>query len=169
MEKVGRPKGLIRYASLDELNGETVKPMIKRGRVWVYSTILLLAVSGIVYGLSSLDAIELKVLHERAPLYVALKDGSIQNKYTLKVLNKLSEDIRVRVSVSGPAGATLIGAEKPINARNGFVSPAIVFVRVPRKELTADQTPIRFQIEGVRSSGEVLRSQRTSVFIGPRS
>jgi len=168
MEKVGRPKGLIRYASLDELKGGKVKPMLKRGRVWVYSTILLLAVSGIVYGLSSLDAIELKVLHERAPLFVILKDGSIQNKYTLKVLNKTTEDIQVRVSVSGPLGLELIGAEQELTARNGFVSAEIVFVRIPRKELTEEQVPITFQVEGKRSSGEVLRSRRKTVFIGPR-
>lgn len=168
MEKVGRAKGLIRYASLDELNGEKIKPMHKRGRVWVYSAILLLAISGIVYGLSSLDAIELKVLHERAPLFVALKDGSIQNKYTLKILNKTTEDIQVNVSVSGAEGLELIGAEKEITARNGFVSAEIVFVRIPRKELTEEQMPIWFHVEGTRSSGEVLRSERETVFIGPR-
>lgn len=168
MEKVGRAKGLIRYASLDELNGMETKPLLKRGRVWVYSTILLLALSGIIYGLSSLDAIELKVLHERAPLYVALKDGSIQNKYTLKVLNKMTEDLNVRVSVSGPENLKLIGAEKEISARNGFVSPTIVFLRVPRKQLTAEQVPVTFYVEGTRSTGEVLRTERKSVFIGPR-
>jgi len=168
MDKVGRSKGLIRYASLDELNGEIIKPMFKRGRVWVYSAILLLAVSGIVYGLSSLDAIELKVLHARAPLFVALKDGSIQNKYTLKILNKMTEDLQVKVSASGPEGLTLVGAEKAITARKGFVSPAIVFVRVPRKQMTAEQTPITFHVEGSRSSGELLQTARESVFIGPR-
>jgi cytochrome c oxidase accessory protein FixG len=167
MDKVGRAKGLIRYASLDELNGETVKPMLRRGRVWVYTTILLLAVSGIVYGLSSLDAIELKVLHERAPLFVALKDGSIQNKYTLKVLNKTTEDIPVEVSVSGPEGLVLVGAEKEITARNGFVSPATVFLRIPRKQLTAEQVPITFYVKGTRSTGEILQTARVSVFIGP--
>jgi cytochrome c oxidase accessory protein FixG len=168
MEKIGRAKGLIRYASLDELGGEKTKPLYKRGRVWVYSTILLLAVSGIVYGLSSLDAIELKVLHERAPLFAVLKDGSIQNKYILKVLNKMPEDIRVRVSASGPEGLTLIGAEEAITARNGSVSPAMVFVRIPRKQLTAVQMPIRFYVEGTRPSGEIVRAERESVFIGPR-
>lgn len=168
MEKVGRAKGLIRYASLDELRGEAIKPMLKRGRVWVYSTILLLAVSGIVYGLMSLDAIELKVLHERAPLFVALKDGSIQNKYTLKILNKMTEDMQVKVSVSGPEGLTLVGAEKEITARNGFVSPAIVFVKIPRNRLTAEQVPITFHVEGARGTGEILHTARESVFIAPR-
>ncbi len=75
MDKVGRPAGLIRYASLDEMQGLPARALLKRPRVWVYSAILAAALSGIVYGLSSLDAIDLKVLHERSPLYVMQSDG----------------------------------------------------------------------------------------------
>jgi cytochrome c oxidase accessory protein FixG len=167
MEKVGRPKGLIRYASLDELEGKATKPMFLRARVWVYSTILVVALSGILYGLTSLDAIQLKVLHERAPLFVTLSDGSIQNKYTLKILNKLTEDLPVTITASGPEGMALVGADEPILARNGFVSPALVFVKIPRAELDTERLPIRFQVEGRRSSGELVTTSRESVFIGP--
>jgi polyferredoxin len=139
-----------------------------RPRVWVYSAILLVALSGILYGLSSLDAIELKVLHERAPLFVTLSDGSIQNKYTLKVLNKMNEDIPLRISASGPRGMELVGADEPIVARNGFVSPATVFVKVPRKDLQAERMDLTFVVEGARADGQEVRTSRESVFIGPR-
>jgi polyferredoxin len=169
MEKVGRPKGLIRYASLDELEGKPAKPLLLRPRVWVYSAILLAALTGILYGLTSLAPIELKVLHERAPLFVTLSDGSIQNKYTLKVLNKLNEEVAVRVSVSGgPESLELVGAEDPIIAKQGFVSPSMVFVKVPRKDLTAERMSITFHIEGQRASGAIVETARESVFIGPK-
>jgi cytochrome c oxidase accessory protein FixG len=168
MEKVGRPKGLIRYASLDELQGRPTKPLLARPRVWVYSGILVAALSGIIYGLSSLDAIELKVLQERAPLFVTLSDGSIQNKYTLKVLNKMNEDLEVRVSVSGgPASLQLVGADEPIRATHGTVSPATVLVRIPRKDLESDRVPLTFHVEGVRSTGQVVQTKRPTVFMGP--
>ncbi len=168
MEKVGRPKGLIRYASLDELEGRPTKRLLARPRVWVYSAILLAALSGIIYGLWSLDAIELKVLQERAPLYVTLSDGSIQNKYTLKVLNKTNDNLSVRVSIAGgPASLQLVGAEEPIRAAHGTVSPATVFVRIPRKDLESDRVPLTFHVEGVRSTGEVVTTKRPTVFMGP--
>jgi polyferredoxin len=135
--------------------------------VWVYSTILLLAMSGIVYGLTSLDAIQLKVLHERAPLFVTLSDGSIQNKYILKILNKLNEDLQLRVSASGPEHFELVGAEEPVTARNGFVSPAMLFVKIPRKQLQGERLDITFHVEGRRSDGQVVSTSRESVFIGP--
>lgn len=168
MEKVGRPKGLIRYASLDEIQGKPVKPLLARPRVWVYSTILTLALAGIIYGLSSLAAIDLKVLHERAPLFVTLSDGSIQNKYTLKMLNKTPEDLSVTISADGPEGLQLVGAEEPVSIRHGAVTPAMVFVKVPAKQLTQEQVPVRFRVEAIGPNGQVIRSERESVFIGPR-
>lgn len=169
MDKIGRPTGLIRYASLNELEGKPTKPLLARPRVWVYATILMLALAGILYGLTSLAPVELKVLHERAPLFVTLSDGSIQNKYTLKVLNKLNEDVSVRISVSGgPESLKLVGAEDEIVAKNGFVSPAMVFVRVPRKDLTEERMPVTFHVEGQRGSGAIVKTDRESVFFGPR-
>ncbi len=167
MDKVGRPQGLIRYASLDEMDGKPTKAMLARPRVWVYSTILTLALAGIIYGLSSLAAIDLKVLHERAPLFVTLSDGSVQNKYTLKMLNKTPEDLSVRISAAGPEGLRLVGAEEPVTIRHGTVTPAMVFVKVPKKDLTQEQEAIRFRVEATRPNGQVVRSERDSVFIGP--
>jgi len=168
MEKVGRPKGLIRYASLNEMEGLPVKAMLARPRVWIYSIILVAALAGIVYGLSSLAAIDLKVLHERAPLFVTLSNGSIQNKYTLKMLNKTPEDLSVTISVSGPEGLQLVGAEEPVTIQHGTVTPAMVFVKLPRKDLAQERETIRFRVEAVRPNGQVVRSERDSVFIGPR-
>jgi cytochrome c oxidase accessory protein FixG len=166
MEKVGRPKGLIRYESLDGLESGQSCAISKRPRVWVYSLILLAALSGIVYGLSTLDSIELKVIHSRQPLFVLQSDGSIQNKYTLKVLNKMTQDAQVRVSVEGPEGILLSGVEQGFIARHGQVTPRTVFIRLPRPSLQGESTPITFRV--TTEGGEPLFSaSRSSVFIGP--
>jgi cytochrome c oxidase accessory protein FixG len=168
MDKVGRPRGLIRYASLDEMQGRPAKALLARPRVWVYTAILVAAISGIVYGLSSLNAIDLTVLHERSPLFVTLSDGSIQNKYTLKMLNKMPEPLSVRISASGPEGLALMGADEPVPIHEGGVTPAVVFAKVPKRNLTREQEPIVFRVEATRSNGQVVDSERTSVFIGTR-
>lgn len=168
MDKVGRPRGLIRYASLDEIEGRPTKRMLSRPRVWVYTLILTGALSGIIYGLTSLAPLELKVLHERAPLFVLLSDGSIQNKYTLKILNKTPESVAVTISVAGHDEMTLVGADTPVETKPGGVTPTIVFVRIPKRALAAEQQPISFHAEAARVSGDPLKAVRESVFIGPR-
>jgi len=168
MEKLGRPKGLVRYASLEEVEGKQTKPLYKRPRVWLYSTILTAAVVGIGIGFSSLDAVEVKVLHERAPLFVPMSDGTIQNKYYLKILNKMTMDLPVKVTASGPENLILVGAEEPIDSKHGSVTPTTVFVKVPKRDLKQETTPITFHAEAKDEEGQVYKSSRESIFIGPR-
>jgi cytochrome c oxidase accessory protein FixG len=168
MEKVNRPTGLIRYESLDQLEGKETRAIHKRPRIWVYSIILLAALSGIVYGLSTIDSIELKVLHARQPLFVMQSDGSVQNKYTLKILNKLTADMEVNITASGPKGLVMVGVEEGVTARKGNVTPKTVFVRVPRGNLTAESVPITFKVSGKDGAGQQFTHERESVFIGPK-
>jgi cytochrome c oxidase accessory protein FixG len=168
MDKLGRPTELIRYESLDVLNGKEGRPLYKRPRIWVYGAVLTLALTGIAYGLASIDAIEIKVLHARLPLYVLQSDGSIQNKYTIKVLNKTSEDVDVTLTASGLKGLVLVGADEPVIARHGRVTPRTLFVRVPPQSLTGESVPLLFRAEGQDSEGSVFSNERESVFIGPK-
>jgi cytochrome c oxidase accessory protein FixG len=168
MDKIGRPRGLVRYASLDEIEGKSVPAMLARPRVWVYGAILVIALSGIMYGFASLAAIELKVLHERAPLFVQLSDGSIQNKYTLKILNKTNDDLTVRISVEGSVPFSFTGAEEPIAARHGQVTPAMVFVKVKRSDLDGQSIPLDFVAEAELPDGTTVSATRESAFFGPR-
>jgi polyferredoxin len=125
------------------------------------------AVSGVVYGLSSVETVELTVLHERQPLYVVQSDGSIQNRYTLKVLNKRADDVEVTIRVSGPQGLVLIGAERPMKARSGKVTPATVFVRLPPDELVEESVPVVFRVQD--TSDPNAASARQSIFVGPKT
>jgi len=167
MEKVGRPTGLIRYESLDKLNGKETRTLLKRPRIWIYIGVLVFSVLGIGYGISSLDAIEIKVIHARQPLFVLQSDGSIQNGYTVKILNKLNEDLEVAITASGIEGLQLVGAEKPISARHGKVTPRTMFVRVPRASISGESMPVVFRAEGNGRNGQHFVSERQSVFMGP--
>jgi cytochrome c oxidase accessory protein FixG len=168
MDKVGRPRGLVRYASLDEIEGRPVQRMLARPRVWVYGAILLLALVGIGYGLSSLTAIDLKVLHERAPLFVQLSDGSIQNKYTLKLLNKTNDDLSVSISVEADVPISVVGAEGTIAAKHGDVTPGIVFVKIRREDLRAESLPVSFVATATLPNGTQIEASRESAFFGPK-
>lgn len=168
MGKIGRPKGLIRFESYEALEANK-KPqsLYKRPRVWVYSAIMSLALFGIAYGLTSLAPLELKVIHDRQPLFVLQSDGSIQNKYTLKILNKMTTDITVTVRAEGPEGLVLVDEDLVTTARRGKVTARTVFVRVPKPMLSAETTPIVFTVQGEHDN-QMLQGSRQSVFIGPK-
>lgn len=166
MDKVNQPRGLIRYASYKELHhDQNVLPMYKRPRVVIYSLILLLALSGIVYGFSTLSPTEFKVVHERQPLYVRLSDGSIQNKYTLKLLNKTQQPITVSYSVSGLDGAKLYGLDEVVVVEPGRVVPITALVRAPAEVTTDGLAPITFEANVVDQPQ--LDTSYHSMFMAP--
>ena len=167
MDKTDQPRGLIRYASYKELHHDQhVLPMYKRPRVIIYGLILLLALSGIVYGFTTLSPTEFKVIHDRAPLFVRLSDGSIQNKYTLKLLNKTQQPITVRYQISGLEGASLHGMDEQVIIEPGRVIPVTALVRAPESVIEDGLAPIEFSAEVLEQPQ--LNTTYQSMFMGPR-
>ena len=149
MEKIARPKGLVRYASAKEMRGMHVDPLLKRPRVLVYGAIILLSFIGIIYGLATISAIDLHVLHQRQPLYTMMSDGSIQNKFTFKVLNKTKEDMTVKISVEGLKGATLGGVGDTTVFHPDKLIPFDVYIRANPAQIPEERTPITFKLQSV--------------------
>lgn len=165
MDKVGRPRGLVRYASLDELQGKILPPLFKRPRVIVYSTILFLAISGISYGLLTLGGMSVSVIHERQPLFVKLSDGSIQNKYTLKIVNTTDKELKLAIEAEGVKGLAFAGENTPVEVPVSKVKPVMVLLKAPQKSLLKNNVPIMFKVYDINDKS--IKSEYKSMFISP--
>ncbi|MFZ2540720.1 MAG: cytochrome c oxidase accessory protein CcoG [Gallionella sp.] len=166
MDRISRPHGLIRYASLDAIDGKPFKNILHHPRMLIYLAIMSLAFAGIMYGLTHLGALKLQVIHGRQPLFVQLSDGAIQNRYDIKVLNKTGEDMYVKISASSVPGQQLTGADEPLLAHHNKISAYTVYVRIPRENLPSDTTPIEFRV-GSLEQGKINATYK-SVFMAPR-
>ena len=167
MDKIGKPRGLIRYASLDELDGKPVKKMYQHSRTLVYLGIILLSFGGIVYGLTHLGSMTLRVIPERQPLFVNLSDGSIRNKYEFKVVNKTNKDLFVNVTAKGGvAGQVITGAEKPLLTQHGRGTSFTIFVNAPGENIKSEVTPIEFRIQSVDDPN--IAAEYSTMFNGPK-
>ena len=148
MEKIGRPKGLIRYASLDEIAGRPVKKLYQQPRPLMYMLIFTLAMGGIVYGLSNLGALKLRVIPERQPLFTVLGNEVIQNKYDVKVVNKQETDRYVQVSVmTALRNYRVVGAEQPLLVRHGKDTTYTIYVKAPESGIDSEISPITFRVQ----------------------
>jgi cytochrome c oxidase accessory protein FixG len=167
MDKVGKPRGLIRYASLEEMSGKPAHKLYQHPRTLVYVSIILIALGGIVYGLTHLGSMTLRVIPERQPLYVAMSDGSIQNKYDFKVLNKTDKDLHVRVVAEGGVpGQVIIGAEEPPLTHHGRGTSFTIFVKAPGANVKEEVTPIEFRVEAVEDP--TVSAEYDSKFNAPK-
>lgn len=95
MEKLGRKGNLIRYNTLNSaipskatwIEAWTYARFI-RPRTVIYSLVMLVVGSTMLWSLLHKSPFEMNVLHGRNPTYVMLRDGSVRNSYTLRLLNK---------------------------------------------------------------------------------
>ena len=166
MDKINRPRGLIRYASLDEINGKPKVPLKKRPRVLIYFAIMIFSIVGLLYGLTHLGTFDLKVLHDRQPLFVLQSDGTIQNKYQLKILNKTDQDMNISIHVDGPEGMVTQGIKLKTKLPASKLSSFTVFLRIPKANLARERTPVTFKINSYESFENGIEYE--SMFYGPR-
>ncbi len=128
MDRIRRPRGLVRYASLAALEGRKVK--VLRPRVLVYGGLLaLLAIAGLV-ALSLRSDVGLDVIRDRNVLYRDTASG-IENVYNLKLLNKDERTHEFRISVDGLPGLTLDVASRLVRVGPGEVYSAPLRVIAP--------------------------------------
>lgn len=139
MDKIGKERGLISYATLNDYNANMALAMIEparvrnaagilsdkvanfrlrnifRPRTFVYMAAWSLIGIALLYGLLSRDRLALNVLHDRNPQFVTLSDGSIRNGYTVKLLNMIPERRTVILSMEGLPGANMsvAGIDQP--------------------------------------------------------
>ncbi|BBP44825.1 4Fe-4S ferredoxin [Thiosulfatimonas sediminis] len=166
MDKIKKPRGLIRYASLQEFSGKKLPAIWKRPRVIVYTSIMGFAAGAILFGLLTMSPIDVKALHERSPLFVQMSDGTIQNKWTLKIVNKKADDLRVMISVNGgPSSLNYIVGDNVV-VRPGTVGSTTLLVKIPRKDLQDSNTPLKIVVEDL--DNPQVKSTYDTVFIGPK-
>ncbi|HKI60135.1 MAG TPA: cytochrome c oxidase accessory protein CcoG [Mariprofundaceae bacterium] len=167
MDKVDKPRGLIRYLSQKEMEGEILAPLYRRPRVITYTMIFLLAITGIAYGLATIPPVELSVVHARQPLFTRMSDGSIQNRYTIKAVNKTEGDLHMRFTIeSDIEGLKLAaGTEQEVVLKAEKLIPFNLFLRAKQGSLSQANMPVTFVFQSV--DDESLRISYESIFVSP--
>src|SRR5690606_31065188 len=164
MDSISKPRGLIRYASEQEI---TKKAKFRfTPRMKGYAAILFILV-GILAGMLFLrNDLEANILRLPGQLYQRKDNNIISNVYTYKLLNKTSEDIQdVNFGLLSHKGSI------HLVSRGRFRVPAeqqlggTFFVEIHTPALEKDDNILRIGIY----SGEELIEKATVRFMGPRS
>jgi cytochrome c oxidase accessory protein FixG len=164
MEKVGYPKGLVRYTTERALEGGQTK--ILRPRILVYSAGLLLITVALIVAVVLRTPIELDILRDRNALYNETSQGWIENVYTLKLINMVDKAQRFRVTVAGPASLKLVSAEgNELLVESGGVRAVPVTLLADPADLTERSTKIEFTMESIDDPS--VRITRVGRFLGP--
>jgi cytochrome c oxidase accessory protein FixG len=144
MDKVGYPRGLIRYDTQHGLEGK--RKRVLRPRTMVYATLLAVLLAGFAVTLSGRDVVGVDVIRDRNALFRERPDGRIENVYNVKLLNKDREAHEFRIGASGLEGLEVDYAGPTVWVAAGAVQSVPVRIRVPRNAVRGG-TDLVFSIE----------------------
>jgi cytochrome c oxidase accessory protein FixG len=160
MEKVGRPRGLIRFAS--EENIIHSKKAKFNWRTAAYSFILVLLCSALVVMLATREDVDARILRTAGQMYQAQPDGRISNLYNIKLVNKTHKDIQVKMKLENMQGeVSAVSSDLVVAKESYFQSP--FFVKIERQLITARKTPI---VLGIYQGDKKIKTIKTT-FLGP--
>jgi len=164
MEKMGYPKGLIRYTTEHEEQGGKTK--ILRLRTFIYAAVLVALVGGLLYSVATRVPLELDVMRDRNTLYRENGEGLLENVYVLKIVNMDTARHQFKVDVSGLQGIEIVGENKVFPVEAGEVLTKVISVQADPANVPAASNDVVFRIEAV--DDPKLEDEQKSRFLGPR-
>ncbi len=171
MDKVGQPRGLVRFATQRQLTGTDSAQgasLWARHRVRVYTGLMAALTLALLWALVQRPDIRVDVIRDRGVMSRFTDDGAVENVYRLQLMNQTDAPQRLQIGVSGLPGARMLAPEVvlgPVEDRLVQIS-----VRVPAEQAAqwaGQARPLRVDVASRNSESSSLVSE-DSTFIVPR-
>ena len=143
MDRVGQPRGLIRYTSERELDGFETRRL--RPRTLIYSLLLAVVATAFVGALTLRGAYDVDLGRVPGEPFVTLPDGQIANRVRFRVQNQTGTASTFTIEAVAPAGAevkvvglpeTTVAPQELVRVEAFVVLPAAAFAGTNQQEAT---------------------------------
>lgn len=162
MVKVNKPKGLVRYASMDNII--TGKKFSFNARVIAYSSVLVVLVTVLSVLLFTRSPMRVAVLRAPGTTFQTDANGNVSNLYTVKFSSRIFFDFTPEVKLLSPEKGTVKIIGTPPLLKGGDVSQTTVLVTLENDDIKGMKVPITI---GVFKDNELIEKVETT-FFGPR-
>lgn len=162
MDKVGSPRGLIRY---DSEKGITEgRRNIFNPRSLAYSAVLTILL--VIVGTSFIfrTDFETTILRQRGTLYQEYGEDSYSNIYQIDIVNKTRKQHNVKIKLLEPEGNIVMMGD-PLTVEEGDAGSGTFLTVIDKDILRSSNTHLRFGVY----SGEKLIEEYEATFVGPNS
>ncbi len=164
MEKVNLPKGLIRYASEDNIEKKSKFKFTPRLKGY---TAVLVILTGILIGMLFLrNEVEANILRLPGQLYEHKEGNIISNVYTYKLVNKTTKDIPdISFKLMSHKGTINLVRHQLFTVPAQGLAEGTLFVEINNSALEGDKNKLSIGVY----SGDKLIETATARFLAPRS
>jgi len=169
MDKVGKPQGLIRYATENALAGrwntQQIRARLLRPRTIGYGVVLLLMAAGMSTALALRTPLKLDVIRDRGSMGREVDGGRIENVYRLQLMNTGERAHLFRIQVGGIPTAAVVD-EDVVELAGASARAVPVRVRVDHGAARTGSNALTFTVTA--EDDPALHVTEKAVFIVPR-
>src|SRR5690554_143471 len=165
MESINLPKGLIRYASEDEIEKKEKFKITARMKGYIAVLVIL---TGALLGMLSLrNDVEARILRLPGQLYEHKEGDIISNVFTYKLINKTTKSVdNITFKLKKYKGEIkLVSNSDTFNVPEQGMAEGTLFIEINKKELEGDKNKLTIEVY----SGDKLVETATVRFLAPRS
>ncbi|WP_035336577.1 cytochrome c oxidase accessory protein CcoG [Dokdonia sp. PRO95] len=164
MEAVDLPKGLIRYASEDNI--EKKAPFKFTPRLKGYVAVLGILTAVLIGMLFLRNDVEARILRLPGQLYEHKDNNMISNVYTFKLVNKTVEEIEdVHFELRSHKGTIEVVSGNEFSVDPQGLAEGTLFIEINASGIKSDKERLEIEVY----SGDQLIETTTTAFLGPRS
>ncbi|MBS1919142.1 MAG: cytochrome c oxidase accessory protein CcoG [Bacteroidetes bacterium] len=160
MDKVNRPRGLIRFAS--EENIAQKKKTRFTFRIGAYSFALILLVGALAAMLITREDVDARILRSSGQMFQSLPDGRVANLYNLKLTNKTRKDIPVSLKLENIKGEIEVISKDLTVPKESYFQTSFI-IKINRQLIEKRKTPITL---GIYQADKKIKTL-TVTFLGP--
>ncbi|MCU0811193.1 MAG: cytochrome c oxidase accessory protein CcoG [Thiobacillaceae bacterium] len=166
MDKMGYPRGLIRYTTENVIKGKYpdsgILGHVLRTRTLIYTVLMLVISSVFVYSLATRVPLRVDVIRDRVTLSKETDDGMIENVYRLQLINKDNRSHQYTLNAAGIPGLRVITSTLPFTARELETLEIPVSLVADPVDLKGRSIEVTFTVQSVDDPG--IKQEVTSKF-----
>ena len=165
MEKLGKPKGLVRYTTENELEGQ--KTHFFRPRLLGYAFLMTVMLVAFGYALLTRQAFRLDIERDRGALYQVTVNDTVTNSYTVKLMNMSQSEKEYTLNLEAADGIVMDAEKNHLLQVNQLKEVLVTLEYDPTvSKLNSSKVNVEFVVTDTESGEEIVREETR--FIAPR-
>jgi cytochrome c oxidase accessory protein FixG len=128
MDKMGYPRGLIRYTTENALNKKPTRILRPRIFIYLFALLALATLVGVI--LTGREPLIADVLRDRTALYRVVGE-ELENAYSLKLTNRSSETMQLSIAGDGLPGIRVVEPTRPLAVEPGQTLETPLTIALP--------------------------------------
>ncbi len=161
MDKIHKPRGLIRYASENSI--ATGEPLHYTSRMKIYTGLCLLVLTLLSVLLFTRKDIDVTVMRTPGQLFQEKGADSVSNLYNIKVMNKTDKDIPLTIKIVSMNGSVQVVGKPYIHVPKEGQGSGSFFLILSKKDIHNRKTELKLALY----EGDKKILTETTSFLGP--